>query len=99
MPRNPTRYSKSMVTIHWLTALLILGTWLTSTGGRHMVENPPVLHFSLGLAVLVLVLPRLLLRLAGGVPNESPTSGWLVIAARVGHLVLYLFLIALPLSG
>lgn len=99
MSHNPARYSKNMVVIHWLTALLILGAWLTSTGGRYMVENPPLLHFSLGLAVLVLVLPRLLLRLVGGAPAEVRAGGWLAIAAKVGHAVLYLFLLALPLSG
>lgn len=99
MSHNSARYSKSMVVIHWLTVLLILGAWLTSTGGRHMAENPPLLHFSLGLAVLVLVLPRLLLRLVGGAPAEVRTGGLLAAAAKVGHAVLYLFLLALPLSG
>ncbi len=88
-----------MVVVHWLTVLLILGAWFTSMGGRRMVENPPLLHFSLGLAVLVLVLPRFLLRLAGGAPKESPAKGLLAVAAKAGHAVLYLFLIALPLSG
>jgi cytochrome b561 len=99
MHPNPVRYSKSLIVIHWVTALLIVGAWLTSTGGRRMAENPPLLHFSLGLAVLVLVLPRLLLRLAGGAPNEPPAGGKLAVATKVGHAVLYLFLIALPLSG
>ncbi len=99
MARNPARYSKSMIVIHWLTALLILGAWLTSTGGRHMAENPPLLHFSFGLAVLVLVLPRLVLRFVGGVPDDAQGSGRLAVAARLGHSLLYLLLTALPLSG
>jgi cytochrome b561 len=96
---NPAHYSKGMIAIHWLTALLILGAWLTSEGGRHMAENPPMLHFSFGLTVLVLVLPRLLLRLAGGAPDAVEAGAWLMLAARIGHGVLYVFLIALPLSG
>lgn len=99
MPRSPDRYSKSLVVVHWLTAALILGAWFTSMGGRRMAENPPLLHFSLGLAVLVLVLPRVLLRLSGAAPSESPTQGMLALAAKAGHAVLYLFLLALPLSG
>lgn len=99
MSRNPARYPKSMIVIHWLTALFILGAWLTSMGGRHMAENPPVLHFSFGLAVLALVLPRLILRFAGGIPDTAQANGRLALAAKVGHAVLYLFLIALPLSG
>lgn len=97
--RNSARYSKSMIVIHWVTALAVLGAWLTSEGGRHMAEDPPLLHFSLGLAVLVLVVPRLILRLAGGAPDVEPQGGWLGATARAGHAVLYLFLIALPLTG
>ena len=94
------RYSKIMIALHWGTALLVLAAWLTSEGGRHVRENPPLLHFSLGLAVLVLVLPRLIVRLAGGAPRvEDPQGPWLDLAARIGHGVLYVFLIGLPLTG
>jgi cytochrome b561 len=99
MPSRPDRYSKSMVVIHWLTAGLILGAWFTAEGGRSIAENPPFLHFSLGLAVLVLALPRLLLRLSGAAPSESQAEGTLARAAKAGHAMLYVFLIALPLSG
>jgi cytochrome b561 len=69
-------------------------------GGRHMAEDPPLLHFSLGLAVIVLIVPRLILRLVGGAPADMDRpGGWLAVAAKAGHAVLYLFLIALPLTG
>src|SRR4051794_26263588 len=94
------RYSKLMIALHWITALLVVGAWFTSEGGRHLRENPSLLHFSLGLTVLILVLPRLIVRLASGTPQiEDTQSPWLNLAAKVGHTVLYLFLVALPLSG
>lgn len=99
MSRSAARYSKSMIIIHWLTALLVLGAWLTAEEGREVVKNPPLLHFTLGLAVLALVLPRLVLRLAGGAPDVNAPRGWLTTAAKVGHGVLYLLLIALPITG
>lgn len=99
MPTNSARYSKIMIVIHWLTALAVLGAWLTSEGGRHMVENPPLLHFSLGLAVLVLIVPRLILLLTGGAPDVGRKRDRLAIATKAGHVALYLFLIALPLTG
>lgn len=99
MPKNPSRYSTGLIIIHWLTAVLILGAWLTAKGGRKVIENPPLLHFALGLAVLVLVLPRLVLRLTGGAPAPVQHRGWLALAAKAGHGLLYLFLIALPISG
>lgn len=99
MTRNSARYSKSMIVIHWLTALAVLGAWLTAEGGREVVENPPVLHFTLGLAVLVLVLPRLVLRVVERAPDANVRPGWLASAAKAGHGVLYLLLIGLPITG
>ncbi|WP_414474644.1 cytochrome b [Microvirga sp. M2] len=94
------RYSKFMIALHWATAVLVLAAWFTSEGGRHVRENPPLLHFSLGLAVLVLMIPRLLARMAGGAPRIEDTQGpWLNLAAKIGHAVLYVFLIGLPLTG
>lgn len=93
------RYSRSLVVIHWVTALAVLGAWLTAEGGREVVRNPPLLHFWLGLAVLVLVVPRLILRLAEPGPEAGPRHGWLAIGATLGHGLLYLLLIALPLTG
>lgn len=69
------RYSRSLVVIHWVTAFAVLGAWLTAEGGREVVRNPPVLHFWLGLAVLVLVVPRLILRLAQPAPDAGPQHG------------------------
>ncbi len=99
MSSNSPRYSKSMVVIHWLTAVLVLGAWLTAAGGREVVRNPPVLHFALGMTVLVLVFPRLILRLVEGAPAADTQHGWLAIGAKVGHGLLYLLLIALPITG
>ncbi len=99
MSQNSARYSKTMVVIHWLTALLVVGAWLTAEGGREIVDNPPLLHFTLGLAVLALIVPRLILRLAGTAPEATGERGWLVAAAKVGHGLLYLLLIGLPITG
>ena len=99
MSAATARYSKTLVVIHWITALAVLGAWLTAEGGRHVVRNPPLLHFWLGFAVLVLVVPRLVLRLVGPAPEAGPRHGWLAIGARAGHGLLYLLLVALPISG
>ena len=99
MSSNSARYSKTMIVIHWLTALAVLGAWLSSEGGKHLVQNPPLLHFSLGLAVLVLVVPRLILLLTGGARHTDSERDWLSLAAKAGHASLYLLLIALPLTG
>ncbi len=99
MSGNSVRYSTSMIIIHWLTALLVLGAWLTAEGGREVVQNPPLLHFALGMAVLVLVVPRLILRLVEGAPAADAQHGWLATGAKAGHGLLYLLLIGLPITG
>jgi cytochrome b561 len=94
------RYSKVIIALHWATAVLILAAWLTSEGGRQIRQNPPLLHFALGLSVLVLIVPRLLSRLLGGAPRiEDPRGPLMNLAAKVGHAVLYLFMIGLPITG
>jgi superoxide oxidase len=95
-----SRYSKTMIALHWLMAVLVLAAWLTSEGGRHVRENPPLLHFWLGLSVLVLLVPRVVARLFGGTPRmEAPQRPLLDLAARAGHWILYGFMVALPITG
>jgi cytochrome b561 len=99
MSRNSPRYSKAIIVIHWLTALLVVGAWLTAEGGRKVVQDPPLLHFALGMAVLALIVPRLILRLVEGTPPTDPQHGWLATGAKAGHGLLYLLLIGLPITG
>ncbi len=94
------RYSKTLIFLHWLMALLILAAWFTAEGGRQVRLNPPMLHFSLGLAVLLLIVPRLIARWLDSSPRvEDPQGPWLNLAAKLGHAVLYAFMIGLPLTG
>jgi cytochrome b561 len=94
------RYSRFMSTIHWLTAALVLVAYVTSEGQRHVKADPPLLHFACGLAVLVLVVPRVIVRLSRGAPAPEPGPWpWLVPAARIGHGLLYALLILVPLGG
>ena len=94
------RYSLAMIALHWSTALLVVAAYLTSEGGPGVRADPPVLHMTLGVAVLVLLLPRLVSRFVGGVPPvENPHGKWLDLAARIGHWVLYALLVFIPLTG
>ena len=69
------RYSKTLIFFHWGMALLILAAWFTAEGGRQVRLDPPLLHFSLGFAVLLLVLPRLIIRWLGGAPRIRKAHG------------------------
>ncbi|MEO7064598.1 MAG: cytochrome b [Dokdonella sp.] len=90
---------------HWAIVLLIL---IQGSIGLIMVELPkrpsiiPIfsLHKSLGLTILALAIARLTWRLFDRRPNEPDAMPHVqVIAARIGHALLYVLLFAVPVSG
>ncbi len=91
--------------LHWvMTALIFLQFalgWL-AVGWRLSPAklNLFVWHKSTGMLVLALVTARLLWRWANPVPAPPPgMPQWERAAARATHLLLYLLMIAMPLSG
>jgi cytochrome b561 len=57
-------------------------------------------HYTVGLAVLLLVLPRVVVRLRNGRPPISPPPPhWSEWFGNVTHLALYLFLLIQPILG
>ncbi|HET6546702.1 MAG TPA: cytochrome b [Rhodanobacteraceae bacterium] len=90
---------------HWLIVLAILAQ---GTIGLVMVNLPrrpgiiPVysFHKSLGLTILALAVLRLVWRAFDRRPAQPPgMPHWQVIAARASHVLLYVLLFAVPLSG
>ena len=108
MALQSTRESWGGVTkaLHWLIALMIVGM---ATVGWYMkgLPNTPdkvaiyALHKSTGLTVLALVLARIGWRLFEGVRPVEPAGmpRWQVRAADVTHALLYLAILAMPVSG
>ncbi|WP_372398243.1 cytochrome b [Azospirillum sp. HJ39] len=101
-----TTYSPAQKALHWLIALLIVGVYLLSFGEEFYERGHPMratiwwLHISFGLLLLGLVLARLGLRLARGVP-DLPSSMTPVErgASHAVHLGLYALMLAIPLVG
>lgn len=91
--------------LHWSVAALIgiqLGLgWIGGEMARSPAKvNVMTAHKSLGLTVLALVLLRMVWRWANVTPLPPERSQrWEILAARTSHLVLYLLLVAVPLSG
>lgn len=109
MDGKAKRYSKVAIWLHWLIAIAILwnvwiGLWM-----HEAIEDPETqaaayqafqFHKSLGLTVLVLTLLRLGWRLAHPVPPlPHAMPGWQKAAARLTHLLFYVLMIAMPLTG
>lgn len=102
---HPDRWGTPSIALHWLTVLLIVAMAVL---GLSMTELPNsmtklrlyALHKSLGLSVLAITALRLGWRLVAGAPAAlAGTPRWQLIAARASHTLLYLLLLAMPLSG
>lgn len=100
------RYTKTAIALHWLVAILIVGTF---TLGLVMTDIPgfsptKLKYFSwhkwAGVTVLFLACARLLWRLGHRPPPLSPSMpAWQRGAAHSLHHLLYVFIFAVPLSG
>lgn len=103
--QTATSWSTPAKFFHWLVAALIfvqivLGLAAVSWPLSPAKLNLFVWHKSIGMTVLLLVALRLLWRLthsAPALPQDMPA--WERLAARASHLLLYLAMIGLPLSG
>jgi cytochrome b561 len=89
---------------HWVMALAILvnGVWgllMTNMSPSISKINVYALHKSIGLTVLALFLLRLIWRLNDRAPPDEPAPRWQRFAAHAVHILLYGFIVAMPLSG
>src|SRR5215469_15754405 len=86
---------------HWIVALGILvnGTWgLLMTGMSPSMSkiNIYALHKSIGLTVLALFFLRVAWRLFDRAPPDEPAPAWQRVIAHLTHMLLYVFILALP---
>ncbi|MGB8366467.1 MAG: cytochrome b [Rhizomicrobium sp.] len=101
-----TQYGAVAIALHWLIALAVivniaLGLYFSdlprSDPDKFMLTQ---LHKSIGLSVLVLSVVRVLWRLVNPVPPLPPSmSRALRVAARTVQFLLYILIVAIPISG
>ena len=98
------RYTNVAIIFHWLLALMILTnvvlawTWpnVADENVRPLINN----HKSIGITVLALVTMRLLWRWTHRPPPlAAHLKTWEKHAAHTAHVLLYVIMFALPLSG
>jgi cytochrome b561 len=112
-PLQPISFSVPQRVLHWLTAALVffnlllpdgMNEWHRSmrrTGSASVDQIASAnIHSYVGIAILLLVILRLVLRFYQGTPpapsKEPAIFQW---AAKVAHVVLYLLLLAMPVTG
>lgn len=105
--KNSTeRYGSFSIAMHWAMLLLLVGVYACIElrefypSGSDLRIGLKQWHFMLGLSVFLLVWLRLALRMVGTTPRVSPAPAlWQQRLAGLFHLVLYGFMIAMPLLG
>jgi cytochrome b561 len=91
--------------LHWVIAVVLLismfyGWWMTRFSVREFRLDHYGLHGSIGYDLLLLMLLRLGWRTFDSTPLPPPgTAHWEVVAAKVGHVLLYLLTIVVCIAG
>ncbi len=101
------RYGPVSILLHWTIALLILvqiglGWYMNEVLPDHSPAQASILalHISVGLTILLLVLIRIGVRLAHPAPPlPQGMALWERVLARASHVLFYVLLLALPLTG
>ena len=105
-PHPGDRYSGLSIMLHWLMLLLIIAVYAAIEfrelfpKGSEPREALKMWHFMLGLSVLGLVWLRIAARLIWRSPRSSlGEPAWRHAVATATHLVLYVFMIGMPVAG
>lgn len=98
-----TRYDGIAKTLHWLTALLVLTQFglaelwaFTPRPTRHLMI---VAHMSFGILLALVIAVRITWRLIPGHQVRAAASGWVELASKAMHYLLYGLLVAEALLG
>lgn len=104
---NPARYSPTLVILHWVLALMLLGALIAGTfvlGGTPNSDPDKrisfIMHMSIGVSILLLMLLRLYVRLSR--PQPAPFDSGAPVRDAFGravHWALYALAIAVAVSG
>lgn len=104
--KTSTRYGFWLRNLHWVTATLVVAalvlveTHELAPRGSALRSDMMYWHMQFGIAVLILFLPRVIVRLYGGRPPIVPSIPWWQgVPARLVHWAFYLLMIGQPLVG
>ena len=103
---KPRHYAPVSIVLHWAMLLLIAGAYAcillreNFERGSDLREGLKTWHFMIGLTILLLVLVRIAARLLTAKPPITPQPpAWQMLASKGVHLVLYGFMLGMPLLG
>ncbi|KIG07616.1 cytochrome b [Caballeronia concitans] len=98
-----TSYDRISIALHWLTVVLVLAQFaLSQVWGffprptRHVLI---VTHMSFGILLTAVIVMRIVWRLSPGHQAPVASSGWVELAAKAVHYLLYVLLAAEAVLG
>jgi len=98
-----TNYDNVAITLHWATALLVFVQFVSAITwdyfSKPTQETMQSLHVSLGVLLAAVILARVAWRLLPGHQVSSIEIGWVKLASKGVHYLLYLLLAAQVVSG
>jgi cytochrome b561 len=98
-------YPATSKLLHWLVAACVLTTAPVAIAMTRVTKGPTQdmlynFHKSLGVLILILMILRLVNRLAAGAPTADPgIEPWQKTVSSVVHTSLYVLLLAMPVVG
>ena len=94
---DKTNYDNVAITLHWLTALLVVVQFaLAETWDwfpRETREAMESTHVSLGILLAAVIVTRIVWRLVPGHQRPAIVSGWVKLASKAVHYLLYVLLV------
>ncbi|HEX6785183.1 MAG TPA: cytochrome b [Sphingomicrobium sp.] len=98
-----TTYDSVAIALHWATAALVLFQFVTAFTwdwfSRDARESMQSLHVSFGILLTVVILARVIWRLMPGHQVSSLQAGWVKIASKGVHYLLYALLVGQAVLG
>lgn len=101
---SSNRYGITAITLHWLLAVAIVGSFGVGLYMADLPVSPQKLklfnwHKWAGITILALSTLRLLWRLTHRPPADVPMPAWQQRASHIVHGLLYVLFFAVPLAG
>jgi cytochrome b561 len=93
-----TNYDNVAIALHWATALLVVIQFALAETWDYFAKPTQAtmegLHMSLGVVLTLVIVARLAWRLMPGHQVSSLEIGWIRVAAKAAHYLLYVLLVA-----
>jgi cytochrome b561 len=99
------RYGAVAQIFHWATAILVVVAFVYGPGGSEQrvyslaKDFDRQIHETLGMSVLAITLIRLAWRAVDAPSDDPPMPQWIRLASKVVRAVLYILLLAVPLTA